>query len=115
MIVVIVLLVLVERRDLDRTVVRLLDILRVAALHDPVLALPGRAGAALVKRRAPLAVEIRHLHQTVPAVVHIETRGQRLQIDYRAVHDVLLVEVDAMVLVDGFPAHDCESIQISVQ
>lgn len=108
MAVMIVLLALVGR-DLGRTVVRLLNVTHIAALEQPLLPLSRRAGAALVQLRAPLAIETGHLRQAVATVVEVQARGQSFQVDYRAVHYVLPVEVDAMILVDGLSAHNCKA------
>lgn len=96
-------------RDLRRAAVRLLDITHVAALEQPFLPLSGRAGATFFQLRAPLAIEIGHLRQAVPAVIEVETRGQSFQVDYCAAYYVLPVEVDAVILVNGLPAHNCKA------
>lgn len=93
-------------RDLRRAAVRLLDITHIAALEQPLLPLSGRAGATFLQLRAPLAVEFGHLRQAVPAVVEVKARGQSFQVDDRAALYVLPVKVDAVVLVDGLPAHN---------
>lgn len=99
--------------DARRAVGRFLDVAHVAALQHPILPRAESAGAALVQLRAPLAVEFLHFRQTVVTVVYVEASGQGLQVDDRAVHYVLSVEVHAMVLVDGFPPDDCKARRVN--
>lgn len=108
--VVVVLLALI-RLDVRGAIRRFLDVAHVAALQHPVLPRAESAGTALVQFRAPLAVEILHFRQTVVTVVYVEASRQRFQVDDCAVHDVLSIEVHAVILVDGFPPDDCEARQ----
>ena len=88
------------------------DVARVAALLQPLLPETERAGAAPLQFGTPLAVElVLDLGQAVLAVVHLQARRQGLQVDDRPVLDVLPVEVDPVVLVDGLATGNCTNTQ----
>ena len=84
-----------------------LDVPDVAALLQPVLTEAERAGAAFLQLGAPLTVELLDLGEAVVAVVQLQASWQGFQINHRPVPDVLAVEVDAVVLVDGLATGDC--------
>lgn len=109
MAVVVILLAFISR-NLRRAILELFNVMRIAALEQPILPLSGSAGTALIQFRAPLAFESGHFGHTVATVLLAKTRRQCFQIDGRAVvYTVSLAKGDAMILIDSLPTYNCKT------